>query len=66
MPEHRKGSKALPSHLGTRLQDVWAVLRWLWPFVIDAWITGTLIAFVWIRVLGSETAKRLLSRLSGN
>jgi hypothetical protein len=63
MPEHRKGRKALPSHLATRIQDVWAVLRWLWPFVIDVWIAGTLITFVWIRVLGSETAKRVLSRL---
>jgi hypothetical protein len=66
MPEHRKGSKALPSHLATRIQDVWTALRWLRPFVIDAWIAGTLATFVWIRVLGSETAKRVLSRLSGN
>jgi len=66
MPAHRKGSKALPSYLATRIQDVWTALRWLRPFVIDAWIAGTLITFVWIRVLGSETAKRELSRLSGN
>ena len=66
MLEHRKGSEALQSHLATRTQDVWTALRWLRPFVIDAWIAGTLIAFVWIRVLGSETAKRVLSRLSGN
>ena len=66
MPEHRKGSEALRSHLATRIQDVWAALRWLWPLVIDAWIAGTLLAFVWIRVLSSETAKRAFSRLSGN
>jgi hypothetical protein len=66
MPEHQKGSEALRSHLATRIQDVWTALRWLRPFVIDAWIAGTLITFVWIRVLGSETAKRVLSRLSGN
>ncbi len=66
MPGHRKGSKVLPSHLATRIQDVWAALRWLRPFVIDAWIAGTLITFVWIRVLGSEIAKRVLSHLSGN
>jgi hypothetical protein len=66
MPEHRKGSKALPPHLATRIQDVWTALRWLRPFVIEAWIAGTLITFVWIRVLGSETAKRVLSRLLGN
>ena len=66
MAEQRKGSEALPPHLATRIQDVWTALRWLRPFVIDAWIAGTLLAFVWIRVLGSETAKRVLSRLSGN
>ena len=66
MPEHRKGSEALRSHLATRIQDVWTALRWLRSFVIDAWIAGTLITFVWTRVLGSETAKRVLSRLSGN
>lgn len=65
MPEHRKGSEAAPD-LATRIQDVWTAVRWLWPFVIDAWIAGTLLAFVWIRILGSETAKRVLSRLSGN
>jgi len=63
---HRKGSEALPSHLATRTQDVWTALRWLRPLVIDAWIAGTLLAFVWIRVLGSETVKRAFSRLSGN
>ena len=66
MQEHQKGSEALLSHLATRIQDVWTALRRLRPFVIDAWIAGTLITFVWIRVLGSETAKRVLSRLSGN
>jgi hypothetical protein len=66
MPEHRKDGEALSSHLATRIQDVWTALRRLRPFVIDAWIAGTLLAFLWIRVLGSETAKRALSRLSGN
>jgi hypothetical protein len=66
MPERRKGSWALPSHLTARIQDVWTALRWLRPVVIDAWIAGTLLAFVWIRVLGSETAKRMFSRLLGN
>jgi len=66
MPEHRKGNEALSSHVATRIQDVRTALRRLRPFVIDAWIAGALLAFLWIRVLGSETAKRVLSRLSGN
>ena len=40
MPEHRKDSEAWTPHLAARIRDVRTALRWLRPFVIDAWIAG--------------------------
>jgi hypothetical protein len=35
----------------------------LWPRLIEMWLTAVIVAFFLIRVLGSQTAKRLLSSL---
>jgi hypothetical protein len=35
----------------------------LWPRLIELWLTAVVVAFFLIRVLGSQTAKRLLSSL---
>jgi hypothetical protein len=35
----------------------------LWPRLIELWLTAVLVGFFVIRVLGSQTAKRLLSGL---
>jgi len=33
----------------------------LWPRLIEMWLTAVVIGFFLIRILGSQTAKRLLS-----
>lgn len=35
----------------------------LWPRLIELWLTAVVVAFFLIRILGSQTAKRLLSGL---
>lgn len=35
----------------------------LWARVIELWLSGVVVAFFVIRILGSQTAKRLLSGL---
>jgi len=35
----------------------------LWPRLIEFWLTAVVVAFFLIRVLGSQTARRLLSGL---
>ncbi|HXJ05756.1 MAG TPA: hypothetical protein VNH65_11685 [Candidatus Acidoferrum sp.] len=34
----------------------------LWPRIVELWITGVLIVFFVVRVLGSQTARVILSR----
>jgi hypothetical protein len=36
----------------------------LWPRLIELWLTAVVVGFFLIRVLGSQTAKRLLSGLA--
>ncbi len=45
------------------LQRRFAEARSLWPRLIDLWLSAVLVAFFLIRILGSQTAKRLLSGL---
>ena len=35
----------------------------LWPRLIEMWLTAVVVGFFLIRILGSQTAKRLLSGL---
>jgi hypothetical protein len=39
-----------------------SVLQTLWPRVIELWLSAVLTVFLFIRVLGSQTAQRILSR----
>jgi hypothetical protein len=38
------------------------VLQTLWLRLIELWISAVLAAFFFIRILGSQTARRILSR----
>jgi hypothetical protein len=44
-------------------QRQFAGMRSLWPRLIELWLSAVFVAFFLIRILGSQTAKRLLSRL---
>jgi len=35
----------------------------LWPYLIELWMTGILAGFFVVRILGSQTAQRLIQRL---
>jgi len=39
-----------------------ALLQTLWPRLIELWISAVLAVFFFIRILGSQTAQRILSR----
>jgi hypothetical protein len=39
---------------------------WLWPTFVSLWIAGVFVAFVIIRVLGSNTAASIFHALAGH
>jgi hypothetical protein len=39
------------------------LLKTLWPWLIEVWISGVLVTFFVVRILGSNTSQRVLDAL---
>ena len=60
MPASRQDAESAPQ---PTLRRPRSVLQMLWPHFIQLWIAAVIAVFFLIRIVGSQTAHRLLSRL---
>jgi hypothetical protein len=57
-------SEDFPVEKGAGPRRRFAMVRALWPRLIELWLSAVLVTFILIRVFGSQTAQRLLSRFT--